>query len=47
MSSYNEKPLRVITNNYVDRINSGSIKKFPMKSIEQCLFDWLINYLNI
>ena len=35
MCSYNDKPLRVITNNYVDRINSGLIKKFPKESVEK------------
>ena len=39
MSSYNEKPLRVITNNYVDRINSGLIKKFPEESVEKCILE--------
>jgi hypothetical protein len=37
MSSYNDKPLRVITNNYVDRINSGLIIKFPKESVEKCI----------
>ncbi|MFL2569766.1 MAG: hypothetical protein ACJ0QH_03555 [Flavobacteriales bacterium] len=37
MSSYNDKPLRVITNNYVDRINSGLIKKFPKECVEKCI----------
>jgi hypothetical protein len=37
MSSYNEKPLNVITNNYVERINSRLIKKFPKESVEQCI----------
>ena len=35
LSSYNDNPLRVITNNYVDRINSGLIKKFPKESVEK------------
>lgn len=39
MSSYNEKPLRVITNNYVDRINSELIKKFPEESVEKCILE--------
>lgn len=39
MSSYNDKPLRVITNNYVDRINSGLIIKFPKESVEKCILE--------
>ena len=39
MSSYNDKPLRVITNNYVDRINSGLIIKFPKESVEKFISD--------
>ncbi len=37
MSSYTNKPLRVIYNNYVDRIKSGKIKKFPKESVEKCI----------
>ncbi|OUV45568.1 MAG: hypothetical protein CBC71_00175 [Rhodobacteraceae bacterium TMED111] len=37
MSSYNDKPLRVITNNYIDRINSGLIKKIPKECVEKCI----------
>lgn len=37
MSSYTNKPLRVIYNNYVDRINSGEIKQFPKESVEKCI----------
>lgn len=39
MSSYNDKPLRVITNNYVDRINSELIIKFPKESVEKCILE--------
>jgi len=39
MSSYNEKALRVITNNYVDRINEGSIDKFPSEIVNQFIFE--------
>jgi hypothetical protein len=39
MSSYNDKPRRVITNNYVDRINSGLITKFPKESVEKCIWE--------
>ena len=35
LSSYNDNPLRVMTHNYVDRINSGLIKKFPKESVEK------------
>ena len=39
LSSYNEKPIRVITNNYVDRINAGLIEIYPKQSIKQCILE--------
>lgn len=34
MSAYNENAQRVITNNYVDRINSGLIDRFPSETVK-------------
>jgi hypothetical protein len=44
MSSYNEKVIYVITNNYADRINTGEIPKFPLESVRQCIFDMKKEY---
>ena len=34
LSAYNENAQRVITNNYVDRINSGLIDRFPSETVK-------------
>lgn len=39
LSSYNEKSLRVITNNYVDRINNGIIEKFEPDCVKQFIYE--------
>jgi hypothetical protein len=39
MSSYNEKSIRVITNNYVDRINNGMIEKFQPECVKQFIYE--------
>jgi hypothetical protein len=39
MSSYNDKTLSIIYQNYVERINSGSITVFPKEIVEQSIFD--------
>lgn len=44
MSSYSDKPLRIITNNYVDRINSGLIEKFPKETVEKCISELKNDY---
>jgi len=35
LSAYNENAQRVITNNYVDRINSGLIERFPSETVRK------------
>lgn len=39
MSSYNDKTLSIIYQNYVERIKSGSIKVFPKEIVEQSILD--------
>tara|TARA_X000001036_G_C20216382_1_gene617940 strand:- start:40 stop:447 length:408 start_codon:yes stop_codon:yes gene_type:complete len=52
LSSYSIESKRAITYNYINRINNGSVIKFPMEIIEKHIQesdDWLkknTNYLN-
>jgi hypothetical protein len=43
-SSYNDKSIRIITNNYVDRINNGMIKKFEAECVKEFIYETKSEY---